>query len=369
MTDKGSAGKLLEKNIKRWEGLIKSLHYPACLYDLEFNIVMANKAFIQTCRIKDDVGGMKCHEALDFPSQSGSVETVSVEKSLNKESPAQFEVYEPFTKKILRVLTSPVVDEGTIIGGFITIVDITNIKKEQKDSEELVDIYAEAVTDLKTKEQHFLVSKEAFFNMLEDVSESYKALEHLFLGLVRAMVNALDAKSPWTKGHSENVAMYSVKIANELGLNEDQKKEIKLAGILHDIGKIGTYDYLLDKPGKLTSEEYEIVKKHPVQGAHILEGIKQLKAIIPVVRHHHERIDGKGYPDGLKGDEIPLAARIMHVADSFDSMTSDRPYRPAPTRDYAISEFQKYSGSQFDAEVVEAFLRVLKNNEKPPIDV
>jgi HD-GYP domain-containing protein (c-di-GMP phosphodiesterase class II) len=133
--------------------------------------------------------------------------------------------------------------------------------------------------------------------------------------------------------------------------------------LLHDIGKIGTYDSLLDKPERLTMEEFEIVKKHPFQGVEILQGVKQLHDIIPIIRYHHERIDGKGYPDGLKGEEIPILARILHVADSFDSMTSDRPYRPSPRIEYAISELKKHSGSQFDSYVVDAFLKVLENRK------
>ncbi len=202
-------------------------------------------------------------------------------------------------------------------------------------------------------------SKVAFLNMLEDIHESYKELEDLFLNLVSTIVNALDAKSPWTKGHSVRVAKYAEDIAKEMGLSEKEIQDLHLAGLLHDIGKIGTYDILLDKPGKLTNEEFEIVKKHPVQGAKILQKIKQLKNIIPIIRHHHERIDGRGYPDGLKGEEIPLSARILHVADSYDSMTADRPYRAAPGKEYAISELKRCSGTQFEPYVVDTFLRVL----------
>jgi HD-GYP domain-containing protein (c-di-GMP phosphodiesterase class II) len=148
-------------------------------------------------------------------------------------------------------------------------------------------------------------------------------------------------------------------------VDPDEIKNIKLAGLLHDIGKIGTYDNLLDKPGRLTKEEFEIVKKHPVQGAEILKDIKQLGDMMPYILYHHEKLDGTGYPYQLKGPEIPLGARIMHVADSYDSMTSDRPYRPAPGMEFAISEFEKYRGTQFDGDVVDAFLRLL-NQPDPP---
>jgi putative nucleotidyltransferase with HDIG domain len=223
------------------------------------------------------------------------------------------------------------------------------ILQSEEDYQEIISIFSEAINELKNKEQVFLKGKNAFLNMLEDVNEAFQELETLFLGLVRTMVSALDAKSPWTKGHSERVAAYAKRIA-------------ETAGLLHDIGKIGTYDYLLDKPEKLTDDEYELVKKHPAQGARILDGIKQLHDIIPFIKYHHERLDRKGYPDGLSGNKIPFGARILHVADSFDSMSKDRPYRPAPGIDYAISEFNKYSGTQFDSEVVKAFFTVLEKD-------
>jgi len=224
---------------------------------------------------------------------------------------------------------------------------------------------------LRESEEHYRMqaentqrSKDAFFSMLEDINESYKELEDLFMSLVKAMVNALDAKSPWTKGHSVRVAEYAEKIAKEIGLDENELKNLRLAGLLHDIGKIGTYDNLLDKPAKLTDEEFDLVKRHPAQGATILTDIKQLKDIIPLIRHHHERIDGRGYPDGLKGEKIPLGARILHVADSFDSMTADRPYRSAPGKEYALLEFKRCNGTQFDPQAVEAFLRVLSKSQE-----
>ncbi|PIW90675.1 MAG: hypothetical protein COZ93_00855 [Nitrospirae bacterium CG_4_8_14_3_um_filter_44_28] len=206
-------------------------------------------------------------------------------------------------------------------------------------------VIAADVTSLKNTQQRLQASEEE--------------LDSLFINFVKVMVNALDAKSPWTKGHSERVANYAEQIAEEMGLAEDDIKDIQLSGLLHDIGKIGTYDYLLDKPSKLTEEEFDAVKKHPVQGAAILKEIKQLKNIIPLIKYHHERVDGKGYPEGLRGERIPLCARILHVADSFDSMTADRPYRPSPGKEYAISELKRCNGTRFDPRVVEAFLKVI----------
>lgn len=187
-------------------------------------------------------------------------------------------------------------------------------------------------------------------------------LEELFLGTVKSLSSAIDAKSPWTAGHSERVTKYALDIGKTMGFSEKELKDLELAGLLHDIGKIGTYESVLDKPGKLTDEEYEIIKKHPAKGAEILKDIKQLKDVLPFVKYHHERFDGKGYPEGLKDGDIPLGARIMSIADTFDAILSDRPYRPSPGIEYAMSEIKKNAGIQFDPQVAEVFLRVLSKS-------
>ncbi len=187
----------------------------------------------------------------------------------------------------------------------------------------------------------------------------YEDLQQLLINTITSFASVIDAKSPWTRGHSERVTQYAIAIGMEMKLDKTALETLRLAGILHDIGKIGLYDVVLDKPDKLTSEEFELVKEHSVKGASILEPIKQLKGIISVIKYHHERIDGKGYPDGLKGEEIPLLSRILCVADSYDSMTANRPYRKAYGKKFAIKELKYCSGKQFDPKVVEAFLKVL----------
>ncbi|MEW6109606.1 MAG: HD domain-containing phosphohydrolase [Nitrospirota bacterium] len=188
----------------------------------------------------------------------------------------------------------------------------------------------------------------------------YEDLENLLVSTIKSLASAIDAKSPWTKGHSERVTNYALAIGRKINLDEKNLEALKLGGLLHDIGKLGTYDVVLDKPGRLTDEEFALVKKHPGRGAEIIEPIKPLRHLIPIIKYHHERIDGRGYPEGLKGDEIPLLTKILCVADSFDSMTADRPYRPAPGKEYAISELKRCAGTQFDQKVVEAFLEVLE---------
>jgi putative nucleotidyltransferase with HDIG domain len=196
-----------------------------------------------------------------------------------------------------------------------------------------------------------------------------KDLEEMFLQATIAMGNALDAKSPWTKGHSERTVRYAEKIARKMGLSDEDMHNLTIGGLLHDIGKIGTYDYLLHKTEKLTAQEFNIIKKHPEKGEKILESIKQLKQIIPIIRYHHERYDGKGYPDGLAGEDIPLLARIVHVADSFDAMTADRPYRSALSKEQVIEELRRNAGTQFDPAVVDVFLSVLSEESSGATEI
>jgi len=228
----------------------------------------------------------------------------------------------------------------------------------------LLQARVEDITYVKDKERDLVRSRDAYFNMLKDLHSSLIELRELLDGLIRAFANAIDAKSHWTRGHSQRVAEYSVEIAGEMGLNKTDTDNLKTAALLHDIGKIGTYDEILDKPDKLTPGEYELVKKHPGKGIDILKPIKKMEDVLPIIIHHHEQVDGGGYPDGLKDREIPLTARILSAADSYDSMIAERPYRPPLGKEYAVGELKRNSGTQFDPEVVEAFVRVLARPDR-----
>jgi putative nucleotidyltransferase with HDIG domain len=184
----------------------------------------------------------------------------------------------------------------------------------------------------------------------------YRELQELMLDLVRALVSSVDAKDPYTCGHSERVAMLVRRLASELGLGADEVECIYLAGLLHDIGKIGTPECILRKEGRLEPEEFRIIKQHPEVGYNILSGVHRLGRIREVVLGHHERMDGKGYPRGLKGDDIPLLARIAAVADAFDAMTSDRPYRARMPLEKVRSEIERGIGTQFDGGAARALL-------------
>jgi putative nucleotidyltransferase with HDIG domain len=187
-------------------------------------------------------------------------------------------------------------------------------------------------------------------------------LQELFLGTVKSLSYAIDAKSSWTAGHSDRVTEYALLLGRQIGLPDPELRDLELAGLLHDVGKLGTYDAILDKNGVLTNEEYEIIKRHPVRGAELLSPIKQLKKIIPAVKHHHERFDGGGYPLGLKGGQIPDLARILAVADAFDSMTGWRPYRKTFGREEAIDELRRCAGSQFDPLLAQRFIDALASS-------
>ncbi|OGC42906.1 hypothetical protein A2Y85_00165 [candidate division WOR-3 bacterium RBG_13_43_14] len=185
----------------------------------------------------------------------------------------------------------------------------------------------------------------------------YKALDELFLSSIRAIVEAVDAKDPYTRGHSARVVDYSLIIGESLDLGKDEIKGLEVSAILHDVGKIGIPDYILGKPGKLTLEEFIYMKKHPELGSAIIEPIAELKDLIPNILHHHERYDGNGYPRGLKAKKIPHFARIICIADSFDAMTSDRPYRKRFDAMIALEELSKNSGCQFDPVLVRIFTK------------
>ncbi len=190
--------------------------------------------------------------------------------------------------------------------------------------------------------------------------------QELFLETIRTLAAAIDAKDPYTRGHSERVSSYSMAVARHLGLGQDEVFRIRIAAILHDVGKLGIRDDILKKPGGLTEAEYEEIKRHPAIGAQIMEPIRLLKDILPGIRNHHERWDGSGYPDGLAGAEIPMVARIIGVADTFDAMTTDRPYQRALSVEAALARMQQMATTHFDPTVVEALVKAVRAGDITP---
>ena len=207
-----------------------------------------------------------------------------------------------------------------------------------------------------------LLENRAYRRNLEDrVRQQSQRLERLYLSSILSLVNALEAKDPHTRGHSDRVARYALALADRIGGVD--RDALEIGGQLHDIGKIGIQGGLLRKSGPLEVPEREHVQKHPVVGVDILTPLLDDETVLQIVRHHHERWDGQGYPDGLAGEEIPLAARIVAVADTFDAMTTARPYRAARTPEQAVAEIDAEAGRQFDPEVARVATEVLANTD------
>ena len=206
--------------------------------------------------------------------------------------------------------------------------------------------------------------KDAF----DKVQKAARENQELFLSAIRALAAAIDAKDPYTRGHSERVARYASAIAREMGLPPDEVRKTRLSALLHDVGKIGVDDRIIRKPTALTDDEFELMKAHPAKGAAIMETIPQLAAIIPGMRWHHEKWEGGGYPDGLKGEQIPVQARIVAVADAFDAMTTTRPYQKAMEVSYVIQRLREMSGTRFNGDVVEALSRSYSRGDLIPGD-
>lgn len=214
----------------------------------------------------------------------------------------------------------------------------------------------ELLIDVKRAVEHYLTTRENL-RLSKFNEQLVQDLKELLFNTVSAISNALEAKDSYTYGHSYRVTFYSIKIGEIIGLDQQQLSFLEFAGLLHDIGKIGVPELILNKPGRLTDEEYNIICRHPVRGGQILSRLKNMQYVIDCVVHHHERFDGTGHPDSLKGDKIPLGARILAVADAYDAMTSDRPYRKGMLHDIAVAELHRCSGTQFDPALVEAFLQ------------
>jgi HD-GYP domain-containing protein (c-di-GMP phosphodiesterase class II) len=196
------------------------------------------------------------------------------------------------------------------------------------------------------------------------IREGEAKLRRAYVEFVGSLASALDARDRHTSGHSRRVSERACAVAATMNLNLQELEEIQIGALLHDIGKIGISDSVLQKPGKLTDEEYKLIQQHPTIGRRILEGVNGFQPYLPVVELHHENWDGTGYPWGLSGETVPLCARIVHVVDAYDAMTSDRPYRPGMSHEDAIRILKTFAGTQFDPKVVEVFTNLSEHDEK-----
>ncbi|QAA32832.1 HD-GYP domain-containing protein [Clostridium manihotivorum] len=278
-------------------------------------------------------------------NDSGKVIKFYLPINYNNKTVATYEVVKSYSDikfhiKELTIIISLSIFLGLILLYFLLIRVINNSSKT-----------------LIKQNQDLVVSKLETELAYSKLNESYK---HTII----ALSNSIDARDPYTAGHSERVARLSLDIGKELGLNKDKLDTLEIAALLHDIGKIGISDDILHKTGRLNEYEYEKIKEHPSIGVNILKDIDFLKNAVPFILHHHERFDGCGYPLGIKGYETPLEARIIAVADSYDAMVSDRPYRKGLSQDIAISELIKFKNIQFDGLVVDAFLKIDNQNKE-----
>jgi len=202
------------------------------------------------------------------------------------------------------------------------------------------------------------------FPQINEVAEMKSEQKEFCEMCIRSMLKALQLKDDYTFGHSLRVAFYSLALGKEVGLSETELYELEVAALFHDIGKIGVPDHILNKPARLEENEFLKMKKHPEQSAEILEGFKPFEKVAMFAKHHHERFDGRGYPDGMKGEDIPYFSRIILIADTFDAMTSTRPYRKGLPYKVAFDELNEFAGTQFDPDLVKSFVSAMTKEEK-----
>jgi len=207
--------------------------------------------------------------------------------------------------------------------------------------------------------ENFNSMSTAVEHAIEQLKKSAQENHLLFINSVRMLAAAIDAKDPYTRGHSERVARYSIAIGKNLQLPEKEMRNLRISALLHDVGKIGIDDRILRKPGALSDDEFEVMKQHPAKGAAIMSGVAQLIDIIPGMKYHHEKWGGGGYPDSLEAEQIPMQARIVAIADTFDAMTTNRPYQKAMELNYVVEKIKSFAGTRFDPNVVDAFVRAV----------
>ena len=221
-------------------------------------------------------------------------------------------------------------------------------------------------TELGDLGESFNLMTDQLEHYIEDLRGAAEENRQLFIGTVKALAAAIDGKDPYTRGHSERVARFSLAIAERLELPEDEIEKLRISALLHDVGKISIEDNILKKPAALTDEEYEIMKQHPQKGYKIMSQIPKMQDFLPGMYMHHEMMDGRGYPQGLKGDQIPMQARIVSVADTFDAMTTDRPYQKGMSLEDAVDRIKTFVGTRYDAVVVQALVDACESGQISP---
>ena len=218
-------------------------------------------------------------------------------------------------------------------------------------------VFEEDQDFIRQQNQRLLHILSSFFSLSLENAYLFSDLKTSYFDTIRAVTNSVEARDPYTRGHSNRVGQIARAVAEELDWTQSELELIDWGGMLHDVGKIGIPDAVLNKPGKLTNEEYEMIKSHSLIGADIVKGVSFLEPVVPYILEHHERFDGRGYPQGLVGEDISIKGRLLAVADTFDAMTSDRPYRKGFDPEYAFKEIMRNANTQFDPKIVAAFKR------------
>jgi len=350
------------------EGLRNSFEELTTLYRL-VDIITESKTLERVLNSLMDMVTeiISCEGAMLFlVDEKNGEPDVALKRNISKKNEAKINLQMKqkvieWTLKKGKTIAMPDIDEDANDTDKATFVLIPLIAHDKPVG--LIDIISDTPEgDITTKDLSLLtiLAKQAAL-AIENV-KLYESMKKDQISIIRALSSTVDAKDHHTSGHSLKVSEYSQKIAESLGMSERDIENIKYAALLHDIGKIGIPDEIIKKPTRLTPEEFEIVRKHPVIGARIIKEIESLSPMVPIILHHHERFDGKGYPDGLKGEAIPIGARIVHAADAYDTMVSARAYKDMLPAELAVSELRKNAGTQFDPKVVETFITILRRS-------
>lgn len=319
---------ILEKGLAKFQELVKTKVCSVFLVDEQ------GFEFVHKISVPEELSSIVQKE-VDAQIQAGTFGQI-----ISSGMPVCFptEVFRGEGNQLLNVMIAPLSHKERTIG--VTVI-----------------IFEEDQDFIRQQTLKLLYILAGFFSLALQNAYLFNDLKRSYFDTIRGIANSIEARDPYTKGHSHRVAQIAKAIAKELNWSDDEMEFIDWGGMLHDVGKIGVHDAILDKAGKLDDKEYEAIKLHPLIGARIVKGISFLEPIVPYILEHHERFDGKGYPQGLVGENISIKGRILAVADAFDAITVDRPYHKALDPEVALKEITKKAGSQFDPEIVELFER------------